>query len=355
MVEGNGIHPSEESGGLICGMKVFVITSEWPNEKHPNSGIFVKSETLQLQKNCGVEFKIFYVSVNKWIRQPWRYFRQARKEIDSFQPDLIHIHWAMNSWFARGVQAPKVITFRGFDYLNLKTKFEIKRRFLGLFSRSAWNEKNHLIFVKDYPKRNEFPGFSTVIPSGLNEDILREVYRMDQSILREKYGIPNDRILLTYIGPGKNASKLRVINKNKEWFLNFWNELDRRYPQTYFLLWLEDRSQKEVLENLHASDFFFLTSSDEGSPNIIKEALVLGTYFFSTDCGDVSTHLQNYPQAGELIDLDVEKTIHQLRAHRPQKMKLNEEFLNFYGSKNQSNRVFNVYKLALANSTQQPL
>jgi hypothetical protein len=118
---------------------------------------------------------------------------------------------------------------------------------------------------------------------------------------------------------------------------------------------LEDRSQKEVLENLHASDFFFLTSSDEGSPNIIKEALVLGTYFFSTDCGDVSTHLQNYPQAGELIDLDVEKTIHQLRAHRPQKMKLNEEFLNFYGSKNQSNRVFNVYKLALANSTQQPL
>jgi hypothetical protein len=109
------------------------------------------------------------------------------------------------------------------------------------------------------------------------------------------------------------------------------------------------------LEQVHASDFFFLTSSDEGSPNIIKEVMVLGTYFFSTSCGDVPHHLRNYPQAGELIELQCKKTINQLRSHCPQKLNFNENFLRIFGSENQISQVWEVYQFALKKSTQQPL
>jgi glycosyltransferase involved in cell wall biosynthesis len=332
-------------------MKVFVITSEWPHEKHPISGIFVKSETQQLNEKFGVQYHVFHAPVSAWIRNPWKFRQKIRTEINQFQPDLIHIHWAFNSWFVRGLRIPQVITFRGFDYPNLQTKFDLKRRFLNLFSVAAWNKNNHLIFVKDHPRRTEFSGYSTIIPSGLNEKLLREVFHLDRSKLKEKYGIPSHRIMISFIGPGKNASHFRIKNKNSDWFLAFWDELNQQFPETYHLLWLEDLSQREVLENVHASDFFFLTSTDEGSPNIIKEALVLGTYFFSTNCGDVAKHLEKYPESGELITLKIEETILQLRSNRPHSLGLNEEFLKVFGSENQANRVWEVYQAAMKQST----
>lgn len=139
-----------------------------------------------------------------------------------------------------------------------------------------------------------------VVPNGIDFDGLRG--RAGTSTYRAMLGIPQPARLLAYVG--KNS---RV--KNVPRFLATWEVVSAAIPDAHAVLvggGLGERDRTallgacppgrthflgprdDVASLLSQADVLVLTSNSEGAPNVVLEALALGTPVVSTDVGDVA-------------------------------------------------------------------
>jgi glycosyltransferase involved in cell wall biosynthesis len=139
-----------------------------------------------------------------------------------------------------------------------------------------------------------------VIPNGIDFDGLRG--RARESSYRAMLKIPQAAPLVAYVG--KNS---RV--KNIPRFLAMWERVSAALPDAHAALvggGLGERDRDALLGTcppdrthflgprddvpslLAQTDVLVLTSNSEGAPNVVLEALALGTPVVSTDVGDVA-------------------------------------------------------------------
>ncbi len=211
--------------------------------------------------------------------------------------DLVHIHfggvYALLIWIALiGLHVKKVITFHGTDIHakalktakgwkeRLKIKLNQKASFLSirLFDSCGFVAAEMIDYV---PKCLSYilqkKGFVQAL--GVNYEVFKPIEK-EEAI--RYLGLEDNKKYVLFSDVSNTSIKRRDIAE----------KVVKCLGGKYSLLIMCGVKPQEVPYYINASDFLLLTSDEEGSPNIIREALSLNKSVFSVEVGDAAKQLK---------------------------------------------------------------
>lgn len=248
-------------------MKILIIASYNRNRFAP----FIVEQVAALQK-LGCEIEYFGLQ-GKGLKGYLKNFPDLKKKIKEFNPDVVHAHFGLSGLFANlQRQKPVVTTYHGSDIneSNLLPFSKLSMRW------SAWN-----VFVSRqtmdvvHPKRK----FS-LLPCGIE---INDMQLMDKNEARHRMRLTQDKRYVLFAGSYDREVKNAPLAK----------EVVSKLPEKNLeLLELKGYSHEEVIVLLCAVDALLLTSLNEGSPQVVKEAMACGCPIVSVDVGDVYERTQ---------------------------------------------------------------
>jgi glycosyltransferase involved in cell wall biosynthesis len=263
-------------------LRVLVVTSEWPRFPGDSSGIFTcrQVDTIRL---LGNEVEVFAFRGKK---NPVRYLHaliRLRKEIRKGY-DVLHAHHGQAGLLAvLSGHGKVVVTFHGSDVhgmRNRKGRTTIAGFILRSISRYVASRAGCAIVVAGNMKAKLPARKYYTIPCGVNTTIFKP-YPMSES--RRILGLPQDVLLVLFVSDPKRIEK------------RFWlaQEAVKLVSQRIHCeLIVADGIPSDMMPRyLSACDVLLLTSLSEGSPTIVKEAIVCNLPVVSVDVGDVSDRI----------------------------------------------------------------
>jgi glycosyltransferase involved in cell wall biosynthesis len=182
---------------------------------------------------------------------------------------------------------PLVVTFRGDDLegvLSNKTgRLTPRGRLLPLLSRAVARRADATIVVSAHMKALLHHGARPhVIPSGLDLERFRLI---PQAEARSHLGLPSDRRLVLFVGSPTSSRKRYDLARRAVEIVK------RSVPAELVLGWAVPHEQIPYFMN--ACDALVFTSLQEGSPNVVKEALACNLPVVSVAIGDVPERLRD--------------------------------------------------------------
>jgi glycosyltransferase involved in cell wall biosynthesis len=270
-------------------LRVLAVTNAYPRTDEESVGRFVK-EQLDSLAAVGVDVRLLHVDRTR--EGPAVYRRlgpRLRSALAEHEPEVVHVMYGgvMASVAARQVGAvPFVVSFCGNDLLGEgETRFKrrVVERYAIACSRRAARRADHVI-VKSNPLREALPtGIDdakiSLLPNGVD---LERFSPLDRAESRARLGWPEDRRHVLFpAGPSRPEKRYWLARAAVD-------ALQADGGVGIELRVLENVSRPDVPIWLNASDAVLLTSTHEGSPNVVKEALACDVAVVSTDVGDVS-------------------------------------------------------------------
>ena len=225
-------------------------------------------------------------------KHPFKVIKELRN--DAKQVDLIHIHfgglYALVTWILLfDINKPKIITFHGTDIhakaiktsKSLLEKIRIKiNQYSSFISILLYDkcgfvaeemEKYLPFFIRKICKKKFF-----IQLLGVDYQLF---HLMDKISAQQHLGLKHGKYILFSDVHNTTIKRRDIAQKIVD-------ELPK-----YDLLLMCGVNSKEVPYYINASEAILLTSDQEGSPNIIREALSLNKPVFSVDVGDASKQL----------------------------------------------------------------
>jgi len=267
-------------------LKVLIITSEWPTGTHPEWATFIVDQVESLRA-IKVQVDVFPFRGSK---NPINYFIswvKVRAKLFQDQYDLIHAHFGQSGLLALPKTVPLAVTFHGSDlqgYPRTDGSFSIGSELLQVVSRFMAHIADANILVSEHLLSYMPDGCDSVtIPCGVNFSVFRPIRREDAV----KYlGLDKRRRYILF-----PANPDRVVKR-----YSLAEETIRIVQQSFpdvELLSLTNVSHSKVPYFINASQAILLTSFQEGSPMVVKEALACNTPVVSVDVGDVRKVTEN--------------------------------------------------------------
>lgn len=265
-------------------LRVLMVTSEWPAAGIPGTTNFIKRQAEFLQA-AGVDVEVF---VFRGSRNPYNYataWTRLRPRLEPGRYDLVHAQFGQSGLLALPKKLPLVVTFRGSDLLGIvgdKTgRHTMVGRVLQQASRFVARKADAVILVSDH-MRDELKTKAPihVIPSGLDLDLFRPIPREEA---RRQLGMEPGEKLVLFVGRPHQARKRHALAQAAVDILN------ERVPARLVVGWGIPHEKIPVYMN--AADVLICTSMQEGSPNVVKEALACDLPVVSVDVGDVRERL----------------------------------------------------------------
>jgi teichuronic acid biosynthesis glycosyltransferase TuaC len=282
---------------MAAPLRVLMITSGWPQPGQPQTTHFVKRQAEFLQR-AGVDVEVFQF---RGGGKPQNYFsawRQVRPKIRSGRYDLVHAQFGQSGLLALPKGLPLVLTFRGDDIQGIISdrvgRVALRGRVLRALSRAVARRADAVIVVSAHMKaffRTRAP--ITVIPSGLDFDLFRT---MPRDAARRELGWSLDKRLVLFAGNPENRRKRYALARSAVDVLN------RTLPAELIVAWGVPHHQVPLYMN--ACDALVFTSMQEGSPNVVKEALACDLPVVSVAVGDVADRLRAVPGGGCELSAD---------------------------------------------------
>lgn len=242
-------------------MKVLIVASH-------NSGKFSPFvvEQVDALRRLGVEFEYFGIE-GKGLMGYLKNLPSLKKKIEEFRPDIVHAHYGLSGLLAvMQRNCPVVVTYHGSDIhqggINMMlSKVAMKFAKYNIFVTSSLQQ------LSGQKKR------ATVIECGVDDDVFRPV---DRRKARESIGWSPDRRYIAFAGAFdrdvKNPGLAKIsVSKLKD----------------YELIELKGYTRDEINMLFNAADLLLMTSRNEGSPQVIKEAMMCGLPIVSVNVGDV--------------------------------------------------------------------
>ena len=242
-----------------------------------NTGVphqFVKEQADELIAKFNIRVEHFLIKKGgisgycKAIAQLYRYMKKK-------QIDIIHVHyglWSIVVFITRLLLFKKnkvVITFHGSD-INKKT--ERKVSLLG----ARFSSHNILVSPK---MQKFFRNNYSILPCGININVPLD---LRESARKARGWGESDFIILF-------ASSFDRPVKDPEFAMKiveiFKNTINRKVQ----FIEMKGYSREELTKLMQAADVLLMCSKTEGSPQVIKEAILNGLPIISNDVGDVRT------------------------------------------------------------------
>lgn len=266
------------------GLRVLMVTSEWPTPEKPRNVPFMVRQVEALRKT-GVDVKVFAFQGRKnpvnyaaaWLRlrlqYRWRDF------------DLVHIQFGQSGLIALPTPLPLVVTFRGSDVQGIVQaggRYTLAGRVLRAVSQWVARQADAVVVVAQHLAEQLPHGVTPqVIPAGLDLERFRP---MPQGEARRALGLLEDEHLVLFAASPSHPVKRyelaqQTIERTKE-----------RLPDVKLVV-LEGVPHADVPLYMNACDALLLTSRHEGSPNVVKEALACNLPVVAVDVGDVRARL----------------------------------------------------------------
>jgi glycosyltransferase involved in cell wall biosynthesis len=196
--------------------------------------------------------------------------------------DLVHAHFGYSGWLALlQPRRPVVISFMGSDllgYRGINDQLTSRSRAMLRMNRIA-SRRASAVIVKSREMASVLPGLNPhVIPNGVD---MTRFSVIDRTVARDRLGWSREGLVALFPGcpdfpnKGYNVAKhaashaARLLGRNVE----------------LKVLW--NINPEEVPLYMSASDGMILASKQEGSPNVVKEALACELPVVATAVGDV--------------------------------------------------------------------
>jgi teichuronic acid biosynthesis glycosyltransferase TuaC len=278
-----------------------MITTDWPFPGPDATTHFIKRQA-EFLRAAGVTVEVFFFAGRKNpLRYLWNWLR-VRRRISLEHFDLIHAQFGQSGILALPKKLPLVVTFRGSDLQGIISDRTGRRTLLGrinqLSSRLVARHADAVIVVSEHMKRFLPPGVAaTVIPSGLDLSLFRPI---PQAEARRRLGLPENRPIVVFAGRPTQARKRFGLAKRAVEALN------QSLTAELHLIW--GVPHEEVPIHMSAGDVLLFTSSQEGSPNVVKEALACNLPVVSVRVADVAERLHGV-LGSEVCDDDQPETL----------------------------------------------
>jgi glycosyltransferase involved in cell wall biosynthesis len=261
-----------------------MVTSEWPTAERPHAVPFVVHQ-VDFLRRAGVQVDLFYF---RGAQSPVRYlkaWRQLRKQFRLGDYHLFHAQFGQSAVLHWPSSLPLVVTLHGDDILGVKNeggRTTLKGRLLQQFLRLISRRAGAVIIVSDQ-MRSHIPRSVPLhlLPTGVD---IESLPTMSKAEARRQLGLAEEGRLVLFVGNPADPYKRHVLAEQAM------NELRRETPAELVVGW--NRTHHEILVLMQAADVLLVTSSQEGSPTVVKEALASNLPIVSVAVGDVVKRLQ---------------------------------------------------------------
>ena len=234
-----------------------------------NKGYFVPFivEQVDALKQLGIDVEYFGVH-GKGIRGYLSNRSALKAKIHEYHPDLIHAHYGLSGLLANLQRMiPVVTTYHGSDI------HEGGRNLF--FSRLAIRLSAYNIFVTEQlQKQAGYHGNNQcALPCGIDTVTIHPI---DRTEARRQLGWETDGKYALFAGAFDNAVKNSSLAKAAA-----------ALATNIHLIEMRGFTRNQVNLIMNAANCLLMTSYREGSPQVVKEAMVCGTPVVSVDVGDV--------------------------------------------------------------------
>lgn len=269
-------------------MRVLVVANDYPTTAVPHRGVFVKEQVESL-RSIGVDVRLLHLDRVTGGRGVYRTLpRLLREALESHEPDLVHVMYGgVTAELAARVvsdETPLVISYCGNDLLG-EGAATLPRRLTGrmgvVCSRRA-ARRARAIVVKSEVLSSALPGdidrgLVWLVPNGVDLDLFKPA---DAAACRAALGWAEDRRHVLFpADPNRTEKRFALAAGAVEKLRDAGVRIE--------LHTLDRVAREEVPSWFNASDAIILTSTHEGSPNVVKEALACNVAVVSVDVGDV--------------------------------------------------------------------
>ncbi len=272
-------------------MRILAVTNMYPSEEFPARGTFVY-EQVQSLIAVGLEVRVLFIDRRR--EGPLAYYRMGTRlatALKEFAPDLVHVMYG-------GVMAerifryyhvqPTLVTFHGSDLLGENLSGWVRKvisRYGVACSKRAARAADGIVVVAKHLlavlPHAAFKAQVRVLPCGVDLERFRP---LDAPSCRRQLGWRDGAFHVLFASSNGDPVK-------RPWLAEaaVAETLARGVPAE--LHQMSGVPYSEVPVWLNASDALLLTSLQEGSPTVVKEALACGLPVVSVDVGDVAERI----------------------------------------------------------------
>jgi glycosyltransferase involved in cell wall biosynthesis len=274
-------------------MRILAVTNAYPTVEAPALGAYVEQQIKGLQ-GIGLDVQIMFVNrVKNGMRAYAGLNRRLSDSITKFHPNIVHVMYGgvMADAVIRAVRdRPTVVSFCGSDLLGENFSGPI-RKFISRYGmrashRAARRASGIVVKSKnlyDALPRDVDSSNVRIIPNGVDLDLFKP---RDGSDCRNKLGWRQNQFHILFPTNSGDPCKRFCLADAAV------NILKHR-GASIEIHQLCGVAHDEVPTWLNASDVLLLTSLQEGSPNVIKEALACNIPVVSVDVGDVRERIES--------------------------------------------------------------
>ena len=260
-----------------------MVTSEWPTAERPYHAPYLKRQVEFLRRE-GADVDVFAF---RGARKPMNYLRARQRlhaRLSAGAYDLVHAQFGQSALLVWPHRIPLVVTFHGCDLQGVKHpdgRMSASGWLLQQLCRRVARRADAVIIVSDRMRRFLPPSVQApVIPTGIDFDT---VPRISPSEARQRLGLPLDERLVLFVGNPDEPVKRHHLAQEAVGLLA------GRVPSRLIVGW--GRQPADILLLMTACDVLVVTSIQEGSPGVVKEALACNLPVVSVDVGDVPVRL----------------------------------------------------------------
>lgn len=219
---------------------------------------------------------VYYGIKGKGFINYLKNIKTLKKFLKENKVDIIHAHFSLSAIIASIAKkrTPIVVSLMGSDSSG---KF-IYRSLVKFFHRFLWD----VTIVKSQNIKDNLSLDDVIIlPNGVNFDLFKPI---DQIESRVKVNFESDTKYIVFIADPKR------VEKNIGLAIEGVEILKKNIKAELFIVFGKDGIEHNQIPNyLNAADVLLLTSTSEGSPNVVKEAMACNCPVVSTDVGDVKS------------------------------------------------------------------
>ena len=265
---------------------MLAVTNMYPTDAHPDDGTFVAGQVESL-RDIGLEMEVLAVDRLDSGRQVYRNLaKTVRASLETVNPDIVHVMYGgvMSAVVTKAIrERPVLVSFCGSDLLGIRggAVQKLSSRF-GVAASKRAAVRAAGIVVKSENLLHALPrGIDDsrvwLLPNGVD---LRRFSPMDRLECQRRLGWdPSRRHVLFPANPTRPEKRFALAEACVASLHQSGADVDLHV--------LRGVPHEDVPRWLNAAGAILVTSTHEGSPNAVKEALACNVPVVSVDVGDV--------------------------------------------------------------------